>query len=97
MNKKSKNEPVNLFGFITKVTTNKYNKVVIETSLGKRYYSDLTFFQNIHCYPTSDEWNNVSIDRNGEGLIWSSKFQVKINQVIEQAYQTEALFSQKHS
>jgi hypothetical protein len=97
MKMSKKEKPLDLLGSITKVTTNKYNKVVIETSLGKRYYSDLTFFQNIHCYPTNDEWNNVSIDRNGEGLIWSSKFQVKINQVIEQAYQTETLFGQKHS
>jgi hypothetical protein len=90
MSKKGKTKDLTDFlGLITKVTPNKYNKVVIETSKGKRYFSDLTFFQNIHCYPKEGEWNNVSIDPNGKNLIWSSKFQVKIDQIVENSFKTE--------
>ena len=83
-----KNQEEN-FGTIKKVTPNKYNKIVIETSLGKRYFADLTFFQNIHCYPKLEEWDNVSIDYQGKDLIWSSKLKINIKQVIDHSFKTE--------
>lgn len=91
MSKKGKTESLDHLGSILKITPNKYNKIVIETSVGKRYFCDLTFFQNIHCYPKIEEWNNVTIDRNGKDLIWSSQFKVKIDQVIDHAYKTETI------
>ncbi len=91
MKMSKKEKPVDLFGSITKVITNKYNKVVIETSLGKRYFSDLSFFQKVHCYPIIEEWKNVSIDSYGLDLIWSSRFEVHITQIIDHAYKIEEL------
>lgn len=89
MNKKGKSDPLKLFGTITKVTPNKYNKIIIETSLGKRYFSDLTFFQNIHCYPKMDEWNNVTIDKSGLDLIWPGKFRVSLGQIIDHSFKVD--------
>jgi hypothetical protein len=78
-------------GLITKATPLKFNKIIIETSLGKRYYSDLTFFQKVHCYPTTEEWKNVSIDSYGLDLIWSTRFEINITQVIDHSYKVENL------
>jgi hypothetical protein len=74
---------------IKKVTPLKYNKIMIETSLGKKYNSDLSFFNKVHCYPTEADWKNVSIDKSGTDLIWSTKFKIKLIQIIEHAFKIE--------
>ena len=74
---------------IKKVTPLKYNKIMIETSLGKKYSSDLSFFNKVHCYPTEADWKNVSIDKSGLDLIWSTKFKINLTQIIEHAFMIE--------
>ena len=74
---------------IKKVSPLKYNKIMIETSLGKKYSSDLSFFNKVHCYPTEADWKNVSIDKSGLDLIWSTKFKINLTQIIEHAFKIE--------
>lgn len=88
MNKKG-NPIASPIGLIKKATPLKYNKIMIESSLGKKYYSDLTFFQKVHCYPSEMDWKNVSIDKSGLVLTWPTKFEIKITQIIEHAFKIE--------
>ena len=74
---------------IKKVSPLKYNKIMIETSLGKKYSSDLSFFTKVHCYPAEADWKNVSIDKSGLDLIWSTKFKINLTQIIEHAFMIE--------
>ena len=68
---------------ILKVTTPEYGQVVIETSDGNRYYCDLAALEPVYCYPkTMDEWQRVAIDSYGLGLIWTSRFEVHVDQVL---------------
>ncbi len=68
---------------ILKVSTPEFKKVVIEASDGKRYFSDLSSFSGVFCFPAnSGDWNKVSIDSYGLGLIWASRFEVHVDQVI---------------
>lgn len=74
---------------ITKVAPLEYGRVVIETSANKRYFSDLNDLNKVHCYPPKDQWDSVSIDQDAIDLIWSTRFEVHIHQVIDRAYKTE--------
>ena len=78
-----------LMNLIKKVSPLKYNKIMIETSLGKKYSSDLSFFNKVHCYPTETDWKDVSIDKSGLELIWSTKFKINLTQIIDHAFQIE--------
>ena len=68
-----------------------YNKLAIETTAGKRYYSDLSFFRKVFCYPSEKDWKKVSIDSYGLDLVWSSRFEIHVTQVIDSAYQVEEI------
>ena len=43
--------------------------------------TDLSKFETVYCFPNPDQWNEVSIDSYGRELIWSSRFEVHIDQV----------------
>lgn len=75
---------------IKNVSTPEYKKIVIETP-SKRYYSDLSDFEKVYCFPSINEWGQVSIDSHGIDLIWPGRFEVHINQVIDRAYKVESL------
>lgn len=67
-----------------------YGKVVVETSDGKRYHSDLASFAKVYCFPQDKTaWSKVSIDSYGLGLIWASRFEVHVDQVIGLAFKIE--------
>ena len=75
---------------ILKVETPEYKKVVIETSDGQRYFSDLKALSSVYCYPkTKPDWDKVSADSYGRALIWSSRFEAHIDQVIGLSYKSE--------
>ena len=68
---------------IMKVLTPELHKVIIETTDGHRYHSDLSNLSKVYCYPVSErEWGQVSIDSYGLGLIWVTRFEVHIDQII---------------
>jgi len=53
---------------ILKVETPEYKKVVIETSDGQSYFSDLKALSSVYCYPkTKPDWDKVSADSYGPG------------------------------
>lgn len=78
---------------ILKVQTPEYREVIVEASNGKRYYSDLSSLSAVYCFPKSEaDWRDVSIDGEGLSLIWSSRFEVHIDQVIGLATRVEDSF-----
>ena len=77
---------------ITKISTPSFKKVVIEASDGNRYYSDLTSFSKVYCFPkTESDWKQVSVDSYGLGLVWTSRFEVHVDQVIGLAAKVESI------
>jgi hypothetical protein len=68
---------------IARVETPDYGRVVIEASDGQRYHADLSSFARVFCYPTDREaWQQVGIDAWGLALIWTSRFEVHVDQII---------------
>jgi hypothetical protein len=76
---------------IKKVIPLEYNKLIIETNEGERYFSDISFFQKVFCYPKTEDWAKVSIDSYGLDLIWPTRFEIHITQVIDSSYRTEKI------
>lgn len=75
---------------IIKIEILEYRKVVIEASDGLRYYSDLSALSQVYCFPKSkEEWTQVSIDSYGRALIWTSRFEAHIDQIIGLAFKKE--------
>jgi hypothetical protein len=67
-----------------------FGKVIVEASDGTRYHADLQKFSSVHCYPkTEDEWRTVSIDSYGLALIWTTRFEVHMDQVVALAFKKE--------
>ena len=58
-----------------------YKKIRITLTDGTIFVADLSEFESVYCFPTSDQWNEVSVDSYGRRLIWSSRFEVHIDQV----------------
>ena len=58
-----------------------YKKIRVTLMDGTIFIADLTEFEDVYCFPTSKQWNQVSIDSYGRGLIWSSRFEVHIDQI----------------
>ena len=68
---------------ISRVETPRYGEVVIEASDGKRYHADLSRFATVFCYPKDEQaWREVAVDAQGLALIWTSRFEVHVDQVI---------------
>lgn len=81
---------------IRKVSAQDYMKLVIETSDGRRYFSDLSSMSTVYCFPkSSDEWKSVTIDNYGLALNWSNRFEVHVDQVIGFAYKVEQVLQSK--
>jgi hypothetical protein len=75
---------------IRSVSTPAYGRVAIETSDGNRYEADLSSFSRVYCFPRSaSDWERVSIDAYGLGLIWASRFEVHADQIIALAERVE--------
>jgi hypothetical protein len=68
---------------ILKVMTPEYGRVVIEASDGLRYHADLSSLARVYCYPQSKaDWDRVAIDSYGLALVWASRFEVHVDQVV---------------
>jgi len=74
---------------ILKVQALEYNKLSVILNDNKIYYCDLSFFSKVFCYPKQNEWSKVSIDSHGLDLIWPSRFEVHVDQLIHEAYLVE--------
>ncbi len=77
---------------IRSVTTPTYMRVSIDASDGNRYDADLSSFAGVFCFPrSSEEWSQVSIDSYGLGLVWASRFEVHVDQIIGLATHVEPI------
>ena len=75
---------------IVKVATPEYGRVVIETSDGLRHSTDLSTLAPVYCYPQNKaEWDQVAPDSYGLALVWTTRFEVHVDQVIALADKTE--------
>ena len=59
----------------------KYKKIRVALTDGTVFVADLTELEGVYCFPTSEQWNQISIDSYGRGLIWPSRFEVHIDQI----------------
>jgi hypothetical protein len=76
---------------IVSVTTPDYAKVVVDASDGKRYHADLSAFSAVHCFPrTKQQWDQVAPDSAGLALVWTTRFEVHVDQVQGLAELVEA-------
>lgn len=83
---------------ITDCETPSYGRVTIETSDKYRYYSDLSSLSPTFCYPKNlKEWRKVSIDSFGLALIWGSRFEAHIDQIIGLAVKKESVLNPSSS
>lgn len=83
---------------ILSVSAPKLGTLVIEASDGNCYYSDLSSLKDVYCYPkTNEEWKKVNIDSYGLGLMWSSRFEVHVDQVIALATKVEVIKKASHA
>jgi len=68
---------------IIRVETPSYGRVVIEASDAKRYHANLSSLARVYCYPKSDEaWSQVAVDAHGLALVWTTRFEVHVDQVL---------------
>jgi hypothetical protein len=65
------------------VATPAYPWVSVEASDGNGYEADLSSFSSVYCFPPdATEWSRVSIDSHGLALVWASRFEVHVDQII---------------
>jgi len=77
---------------IVRVLTPEYKKVIVDASDGNRYHADLSTMEKVYCFPKDKlDWDRVSADSFGSVLIWTSRFEAHIDQIIGLAYKTEAI------
>ncbi len=77
---------------IIRVAAPNYLQVEVDASDGYRYFADLSSFQKVYCFPkTAQEWAQVSPDSFGTALIWASRFEAHMDQIIALATRREAL------
>jgi hypothetical protein len=68
---------------ILSVSTPAYMQVSIEASDGNRYDADLSSLSRVYCFPRAiKEWSEFSIDSYGLALIWASRFEVHVDQIV---------------
>ena len=77
---------------ILNVSTPQYQRVVIEASNGIRYFCDLSALSKVYCFPkTEKDWSKVSPDSYGLGLVWESRFEVHVSQIVALADKIETI------
>lgn len=82
---------------ILNVSAPKLGMIIIEASNGNRYTSDLSSLKAVYCYPkTNEEWKKVNIDSYGLGLVWSSRFEVHVDQIVALATKIEPIRKTSH-
>ena len=75
---------------IAAVSTPEYGRVVVEASDGRSYSANLTTFSRVYCFPkTEEEWRRVAPDADGRALIWTTRFEVHVDQVLALADSVE--------
>ncbi|MBN1609385.1 MAG: hypothetical protein JW940_22330 [Polyangiaceae bacterium] len=75
---------------IQRVTTPGYGRVAIDASDGWTYLADLRWFEAVYCFPrTESAWHEVAPDSSGYALIWTSRFEVHVDQVMALATRVE--------
>jgi hypothetical protein len=77
---------------IRSAATPQYRRVVIEASDGNRYSADLSLFKSVSSFPPdASAWSQVSIDSYGLGLVWASRFEVHVDQIVGLADKVERI------
>jgi hypothetical protein len=77
---------------IVGVSTPQYGHVIVDGSDGNRYHTDLSSFDPVHCFPrTQDAWKLVTSDSHGLSLVWTTRFEVHVDQVVALAYKVEPI------
>lgn len=68
---------------ILRVSTPQYGWVTVEASDGYRYSADLAPLSAVYCFPKDQaSWDQVSVDSHGLAIVWASRFEVHVDQVV---------------
>jgi hypothetical protein len=77
---------------IVRVTAPERGTVIVETSDGRRVFSSLSPLESVYCYPrTKEEWAQVHPDADGLALVWTTRFEVHVDQVLGLATRVERI------
>jgi hypothetical protein len=69
-----------------------YRRVIIQSADGTRYHSDLSSLSRTYCYPKNlTEWKKASVDSYGLALVWRSRFEAHVDQIIGLASKKEPI------
>ena len=76
---------------IVSVSTPAYGRVTVETSDGRQHHADLAAaFSSVHCFPKdATDWAAVTPDAAGLALVWGTRFEVHVDQVLALANRVE--------
>ncbi|MBI3206876.1 MAG: hypothetical protein HYZ29_35395 [Myxococcales bacterium] len=75
---------------ILKVETPDYGRVVVEASDGNRYHASLLPLAGVYCFPkTRQDWERVAPDSHGLALVWTTRFEAHVDQVMGLADRVE--------
>lgn len=76
---------------ILRVSAPALGRVVVDASDGNRYHADLTALSGVYCFPkTLEAWQQVAPDAYGLSLVWTTRFEAHIDQVIGLADRVES-------
>ena len=68
---------------IVSVSALQNSLVEVQLSDGSVIQADLSRFNAVCCFPKTDaDWQKVSVDSHGLDLIWASRFEVHVDQVL---------------
>ena len=66
-----------------------YKKIRVVLTDGTVLFADLSEFNDVYCFPSKEDWKNLSVDSYGRGIVWVSRFEVHIDQVLACTFSVE--------
>jgi hypothetical protein len=77
---------------IRKIIIPAFKRIIIETNDNIRLEADLTPMSAVYCFPQNEsDWNKCSIDSYGLAVVWSSRFEIHVDQILGLATKREKI------
>jgi hypothetical protein len=66
-----------------------YKKIKVILSSSTVVFTDLSDFSDVYCFPPERNWKECWVDSYGKGVIWSTRFEVHLDQILDYSYSME--------